>query len=143
MKTGDAASELDVEGARVLEDEAAPERALGDVEGQERRVAQGREGPLVGVGHELDGLRAQNAVRVRVPLDRHLLVGHEPPGGHELGVEPGAHEEVVVGRVAGPDVAVEDAVLPEQVPRRVAKGGRLGLFSAHPAGPGARTGRAG
>ena len=60
-------------------------------------------------------------MRVGVPFDRHLLVGHEQPGGHQLGVEPRAHQEVVVGAVAASNVAVEGAVLPEEEPGRVAK----------------------
>ncbi len=74
-----AAQELDVVGGGVAQREAGPEgRRLG-VEGQERRVAELPERPLVGVADERDLLGPDDGVRPVVGRERQVcgLIGDE------------------------------------------------------------------
>ena len=116
---------LNVVRARVLERHSEPHRGLLHPQRREGRVLELTERPLIGVGDEGDALGSQGEVSVAAfGFDPgRLLVGNQQVLAGELGIESGAHQLLVVGRVAPVDLSVDHARALEDEPAGIAKGG--------------------
>jgi hypothetical protein len=104
-----AGDELDVVGAGVAQGETAGQRPLLEPEGQQGRVAQLAERPLVRVGDEPHplGFEHRHRLRRRREIQRHFAVRYQQPAFHELGVEPRVEEGLVTLLEDPIDLAVE------------------------------------
>ena len=119
-----AALELDVVGAGVAQGHAPAERALLQLEGEQRRVPELPERPLVWVGDEVDGLGPEHGRRVRAggEVQGDGLVGHQQPLAGQLVVQPRAGDGLEFVLEDPVDLAIEDARAGIDEPAGVAKG---------------------
>ena len=116
------ADELDVEGARVLQDHAVLDGH--PVNGQRRAGSrlQLAEGPFERIRDEGNALGGQNAVgRIAIRSLGDLLVADEQAALCQGAIEPRRDQLIVIGRIRVIDLPQDAAVAPEHMSCRIAE----------------------
>ena len=121
--------ELDVVGARVLEDHPLRQGAPGEFQGQESGVAELPEAPLVGVGDRGHDLGTEHGDRPG-PLES-PFEGDEQARRNEIVVQARTHQRLEIRAVRLGDQTQKRPVLTEDVARRVAERTGDALGDAH------------
>ena len=122
--------ELDVEGACVLEREAGGHRRVLDVQRQQGGILQLAEGPLVGVGDELEGLGADDrhrVVRTGRQVEGCVLVRDQTLGLDQARQQARRLEGLPFLEIRAVDLPQQDAVAPVDEAAWISERARIAL----------------